>query len=55
MKSMADWQKEDVKYIWHSCSQMKDYEELPPIIIEKGDGVHLYDMDGKEYLNMVSS
>lgn len=55
MKSMADWQKEDVKYIWHPCSQMKDYEELPPIIIEKGDGVHLYDMDGKEYLDVVSS
>ena len=21
-----DWQKEDLKYIWHPCSQMKDYD-----------------------------
>ena len=25
---MMDWQKEDLKYIWHPCSQMKDYETL---------------------------
>ena len=37
-----DWQKEDLKYIWHPCSQMKDYEELPPIVIEKGEGINLY-------------
>ena len=32
-----DWQKEDLKYIWHPCSQMKDYETLPPIVIERGE------------------
>lgn len=50
-----DWQKEDLKYIWHPCSQMKDYEELPPIIIEKGSGVHLTDINGKDYIDIVSS
>ena len=38
-----DWQKEDLKYIWHPCSQMKDYETLPPIVIEKGEGIALED------------
>ena len=50
-----DWQKEDLKYIWHPCSQMKDYEELPPIVIEKGQGINLYDINGKEYKDVVSS
>ncbi len=50
-----DWQKEDLKYIWHPCSQMKDYEELPPIVIESGSGVHLKDINGKDYIDIVSS
>jgi len=50
-----NWQKEDLKYIWHPCSQMKDYEELPPIIIEKGQGINLYDIEGKCYKDVVSS
>ena len=50
-----DWQKEDLKYIWHPCSQMKDYEELPPIIIDRGKGIYLYDKNGKEYIDIVSS
>ncbi len=47
--------EKDLKYIWHPCSQMKDYEELRPIIIDHGKGVYLYDKDGKEYIDIVSS
>ncbi len=52
---MTDWAKKDLKYIWHPCSQMKDYEDLPPIIIEKGKGMYLYDINGKRYVDVVSS
>ncbi|MCC8169751.1 MAG: adenosylmethionine--8-amino-7-oxononanoate transaminase [Oscillospiraceae bacterium] len=48
-------EEKDLKYIWHPCSQMKDYEELPPIIIDHGKGVYLYDKDGNEYIDIVSS
>ncbi|HCO29828.1 MAG TPA: adenosylmethionine--8-amino-7-oxononanoate aminotransferase BioA, partial [Lachnospiraceae bacterium] len=48
-------EEKDLKYIWHPCSQMKDYEELPPIIIDKGQGIYLYDKNGKEYMDIVSS
>lgn len=47
--------EKDLKYIWHPCSQMKDYETLPPIVIDRGRGVYLYDTDGKEYIDVVSS
>jgi len=32
--------EKDLKYIWHPCSQMKDYEELKPIIIDHGKGIY---------------
>lgn len=48
-------EEKDLKYIWHPCSQMKDYEELPPIVIDHGKGVYLYDKNGKEYIDIVSS
>ena len=45
----------DLKYIWHPCSQMKDYETLPPIVIERAKGVWLYDIHGNKYIDIVSS
>ena len=50
-----DWVKEDLEYIWHPGSQMKDYEDLPPIVIERGEGLWLYDIDGNRYADVVSS
>jgi len=47
--------RKDLKYIWHPCSQMKDYEDLPPIIIERAKGLYLYGADGKKYADVVSS
>ena len=52
---MDNWAEKDLKYIWHPCSQMKDYETLPPIVIEKGKGVYLYDTEGKRYVDVISS
>lgn len=47
--------EKDLKMIWHPCSQMKDYEDLPPIIIDHGKGSYIYDIDGKKYLDIISS
>ena len=55
MEKYTNWQKEDLKYIWHPCSQMKDYEDLPPIIIDYAKGINLYDINGKCYKDIVSS
>lgn len=51
----VNWVSEDLKYIWHPCSQMKDYEELKPIVIDHGHGAYLYDINGKEYIDIISS
>lgn len=55
MSELTYWQKEDLKYIWHPCSQMKDYEELPPIVVDHANGINLYDTGGKCYKDVVSS
>lgn len=47
--------EKDLKHIWHPCSQMKDYETFPPIVIDRAKGVYLYDAEGNRYIDMVSS
>ena len=54
-KKMMNLAERDLKHIWHPCSQMKDYEELPPIIIDHAKGIWLYGADGKRYADVVSS
>jgi adenosylmethionine-8-amino-7-oxononanoate aminotransferase len=41
--------------VWHPCTQMKHHEQLPLIPIKRGEGAWLYDMDGKRYLDGISS
>jgi len=46
---------EDLKYIWHPCTQMKDHEFLPITPIKRGEGVYLEDFDGNRYIDGISS
>ncbi|RCX18380.1 adenosylmethionine-8-amino-7-oxononanoate aminotransferase [Anaerobacterium chartisolvens] len=55
MEHTKDLPQKDLKYIWHPCSQMKDYETFPPIIIKKGEGVFIEDINGNRYLDAISS
>ena len=41
--------------VWHPCTQMKSHENYPLTPIAHGEGVWLYDTDGKRYLDAVSS
>ncbi len=54
-KQQASWEQRDLAHIWHPCSQMKDYETLPPMVIDHAKGPWLYDIHGKKYLDIVSS
>ena len=51
-KQLIDWDK---RYIWHPFTQMKDYMDTNPLVIEKGDGCYLIDMAGNKYIDGVSS
>lgn len=41
--------------VWHPYTQMKRHESFPLVPIARGSGVWLYDVDGKRYLDAVSS
>ena len=45
----------DKNYIWHPFTQMKDWIEDTPLIIEKGKGSYLIDIYGRKYLDGISS
>lgn len=44
---MNDYQQRDLAHIWHPCSQMKDYESLPPLFVDHAKGAWLYDEKGE--------
>ncbi len=45
----------DKEFVWHPFTQMKDYEEKEPIVIESAEGSYLIDSEGKKYIDGVSS
>jgi len=45
----------DKKYIWHPFTQMRDWMKEEPLIIEEGEGAWVKDIDGKWYIDGVSS
>ncbi len=47
--------RRSLQAVWHPCTQMKSHETLPLVPIQRGEGVWLYDFDGKRYLDAVSS
>ncbi|MEE9259914.1 MAG: hypothetical protein V3U40_02225, partial [Candidatus Scalindua sediminis] len=51
-EQLVSWDK---KYLWHPFTQMKDYVNANPLIIENGEGVILRDVDGNEYIDGISS
>ena len=50
-----DLLKRSLQSVWHPCTQMKQHEVFPLIPIQRGEGVWLYDIEGKQYLDAVSS
>ncbi|MCX8059630.1 MAG: aminotransferase class III-fold pyridoxal phosphate-dependent enzyme, partial [Aquificaceae bacterium] len=46
------WDKE---YFWHPFTQMKVYREEENLIFERGEGVYLYDVNGRKYIDAISS
>ena len=49
---LSDW---DRQFLWHPFTQMQEWEQEEPLIIEKGKGPYLIDAHGKKYLDGTSS
>lgn len=42
-------------HLWHPFTQMKDYNNSDPLVIERGEGIMLYDVHGRAYYDGFSS
>jgi len=51
---LADVIEADRANVWHHLSQHKMLETNDPLVIVKGEGMHLYDATGKQHLDAVS-
>jgi len=51
-KQLVEWDK---TYIWHPFTQMRDYLESDPLVIDRGEGFYLVDVEGNRYIDGVSS
>ena len=49
------WARRDASVLWHGFTQMSCYEDSAPVIVERGEGRYLYDVDGRRYLDAISS
>lgn len=41
--------------MWHPCSQMKDYEDFPPLVVSSAKGSYIYLADGRKIIDAISS
>ncbi|OLN22179.1 L-lysine--8-amino-7-oxononanoate transaminase [Domibacillus antri] len=55
MLNYAELAEKNKRYVWHPFTQMKEYIEDDPVIIDSGDGRKLRDVRGNEYWDGVSS
>jgi adenosylmethionine-8-amino-7-oxononanoate aminotransferase len=51
----ASWAKRDGAVVWHGFTQMSAYSENSPVLVAGADGHELVDVDGRRYLDAISS
>ena len=50
-----DWVARDAAVVWHGFTQMSTYADNAPVVVERADGRELVDVDGRRYLDAISS
>ena len=55
MKNVDDWVRADRSFLWHPFTQQDEWTQYPPIIVERAEDFFLIDVEGKRYLDGVSS
>src|SRR5438045_2444153 len=55
MDDHAAWVERDAAVLWHGFTQMSSYADNEPIIVERAEGRELIGVDGRRYLDAISS
>src|SRR3954468_13678778 len=51
----AGWVERDASVVWHGFTQMSSFADNAPIVVDRGEGRELIDVDGNRYLDAISS
>jgi adenosylmethionine-8-amino-7-oxononanoate aminotransferase len=51
----GDWIARDAAHVWHGFTQMSSYADNAPIIVERAEGHEIIDVEGRRYLDAISS
>src|SRR5262245_26797116 len=51
-EQLEQWDRE---HVWHPFTPMQAYADEPPLIVRRAEGCLLIDLDGREYIDGVSS
>lgn len=51
----ASWIERDRRRVWHGFTQMAAYASNRPVMVERAEGRELIDVDGRRYLDAISS
>ncbi|WP_328823254.1 adenosylmethionine--8-amino-7-oxononanoate transaminase [Undibacterium crateris] len=55
LETQTNWVSRSLQHVWHPCTQMQHHESVPLIPVSHGRGIWLYDMEGRRYLDAISS
>jgi adenosylmethionine-8-amino-7-oxononanoate aminotransferase len=55
MVDARSWGARDAAVVWHGFTQMASYLDNEPVIVEAADGRELIDVEGRRYLDAISS
>lgn len=50
-----DWVGRDAAVVWHGFTQMATYADNAPVVVDRAEGRVLIDVDGRRYLDAISS
>src|SRR5690606_22718094 len=53
--SSLSWSERDAAVVWHGFTQMSCYTQNAPVIVERAEGRELIDVEGRRYLDAISS
>ncbi|HTE41882.1 MAG TPA: aminotransferase class III-fold pyridoxal phosphate-dependent enzyme, partial [Steroidobacteraceae bacterium] len=51
----ASWLARDAAVVWHGFTQMDCYVDNTPVIVDRAEGRELIDVEGRRYLDAISS
>ncbi|HEX9715166.1 MAG TPA: adenosylmethionine--8-amino-7-oxononanoate transaminase, partial [Desulfurivibrionaceae bacterium] len=52
---MPSLQEKDKQFLWHPYTQMQDYAQRDLLLIDRAEGIFLFDQQGKRYFDTISS